>query len=307
VATGTDARIVAGKWRMGETLGKGGYSWVKKGNRAEEDEVLLQLQAEAEADADATEKVYCDKELRETREKKADKIAEIKKQTTRIDRMNARSATLKEQIAALQNELSKLTAAQADMDKLRKQENSEYLSNKADMEKGIEGVKMALKVLNEYYSSDGKAHEASGAGSGIISLLEVVESDFEKQLAEIESTEEAAVTAYERETNDNEIEKTTKDKDVEHKSKESAYLLKESAELTADREGVQAELDAVNEYLAKIEDRCIAKAETYAERKRRREAEIAGLKQALSILEDETALVQRRSAHKRIASLRGRQ
>lgn len=31
MATGSDERIVAGKYRMGETLGKGGYSWVKKG------------------------------------------------------------------------------------------------------------------------------------------------------------------------------------------------------------------------------------------------------------------------------------
>merc|ERR1712238_188131 len=38
----------------------------------------------------------------------------------------------------------------------------------------------------------------------------------------------------------------------------------------------------------------LAKAETYAARAERRAAEIAGLKEALSILEDETALVQRK-------------
>jgi len=60
------------------------------------------------------------------------------------------------------------------------------------------------------------------------------------------------------------------------------------------------ELGAVDEYYSKLKDRCIAKPETYEERKARREAEIQGLKQALSILESETAFVQRQS-HRRHA------
>jgi len=251
---------------------------------------------EAEAGADATKKAYCDKELRETNEKKSDKTAEISKLTTRVDRMQARSAVLKEEVAELQNALAKLAAAQVSMNNLRGEEHTAFVSNKADMEQGLTGVKMALKVLNEYYASEEKAHEAAeGVGKSIVSLLEVVESDFTKQLAEFASTEEDAASTYTRETKDNDIEKATKDKDVHYKSQEFAYLDKESAELSADREGVQVELDAVLEYLAKMEEQCIAKAETYAERKRRHDAEIAGLKEALRVLEDETALVQRRS------------
>jgi len=81
-------------------------------------------------------------------------------------------------------------------------------------------------------------------------------------------------------------------------------LDKFSGELSADRTGVQAELDAVLEYLSKIESECIAKAETYATRKARHEAEIAGLKEALNILESETSLVQKRTL--RHAFLSGR-
>jgi len=258
---------------------------------------------EADAEADATEKAYCDKELKETNEKKADKTAEIEKQTTRIEQAAAKSAKLKEEVATLESELSKLAKSQAEMDKIRGEEKAAFEESKAELEKGLAGIKAALKALNEYYAKEDKAHDsADGAGNGIISLLEVCEADFSKNLAQIIADEETAVAEYEKVTKENEIEKTTKSQDVKYKAKESKELDKYAAELKSDRAGVKEELDAVLEYLAKVEEKCIAKAETYEDGKARREAEIAGLKQALEILESETALVQ--SSRKR-SSARG--
>ena len=64
------------------------------------------------------------------------------------------------------------------------------------------------------------------------------------------------------------------------------------AEAKSDRSGVQEKLDAVMEYLAKIKDRCVAKAETYEECKGHREAELSGLKDAVQILENQAAFIQ---------------
>merc|ERR1719493_204444 len=237
--------------------------------------------------------------------KKENKEAEIAKLTTRIDTASARSATLKEQVAQLQKELSALATAQAEMDKLRAEEKAAYESAKADLELGIEGVKLALKVLTEYYAKEEKSHAAAeGAGAGIIGLLEVIESDFTKGLAEMTATEESAQAAYEQETKENEIEKVTKEQDVKYKTKESTALDKTVAETSSDRSGVQEELDAVLTYLKKIEEKCIAKAETFEERKARFEAELAGLKEALRVLEEETALVQRGSERKQLRGVR---
>merc|ERR1712137_1110287 len=94
------------------------------------------------------------------------------------------------------------------------------------------------------------------------------------------------------ETKENAIEKTTKSQDVKYKTKEAASLDKKAAELSTDVEGVKSELDAVNEYLASLDKKCTYKVESYADRKARREAEINGLKEALDILENETAFVQ---------------
>jgi len=252
---------------------------------------------EKEAEADATEKAFCDKEMAETEAKKADKEADIEKLSTQIDSMSAKSAKLKEEVGTLQNELSQLAKAQAEMDKLRAEEKGAFDKNSAEMEKGIKGVQLALKVLNEYYAKDKSHSSADGAGSGIIGLLEVCESDFTKGLAEMTSTEQTAASEYDRETKENEITKATKDQDVKYKTKEAKGLDKAVAEATADRSGVQEELDAVNQYYKGIKARCIAKAETYEERVKRRAAEIAGLKEALNILEGEAVLLQRKSKH----------
>merc|ERR1712072_849621 len=120
------------------------------------------------------------------------------------------------------------------------------VKNSAEMEQGLEGVKLALKVLRDYYAKEDKGHEAAeGAGGGIIGMLEVIESDFSKGLAEMNTAEETAQAEYEKITKENEIAKVTKEQDVKYKTKEAKSLDKAVAELTADREGLQTELDAV--------------------------------------------------------------
>merc|ERR1719213_1209307 len=184
-----------------------------------------------EAEEDATEKAFCDKEMAETAQKKADKEAAIEKLSTNIDSMTAKSAKLKGEVAELEKELAALAKAQAEMDKLRSEEKAAFDTNSAEMKKGVDGVKLALKVLNEYYAKEDKAHGAAqGAGEGIIGLLEVCESDFTKGLAEMTAAEESAVAEYEKMTKENEITKATKSQDVKYKTKESKGLDKEIAE-----------------------------------------------------------------------------
>merc|ERR1719367_236539 len=252
---------------------------------------------EKEAEADATEKTFCDKELAESNAKKDAKTTEIKKLSTKIDQMTSRSEQLKGEVAELEKGLSALAKAQAEMDKIRLEEKDEYTKAKAEMEAGIKGVQLALKVLRDYYAKD-KAHASDeGGGGGVTGLLEVCESDFSKGLIEMTSTEDAAQAAYDKETKDNEIEKVTKEQDIKYKSEEATGLEKAIAEATSDKSGVQEELDAVLEYLKGIEDRCVAKPEPYEERVRRREAELKGLRDALTILEEESSesLLQRSS------------
>merc|ERR1719433_1110093 len=232
--------------------------------------------------------------MHETTVKKEDKTAAIEKLSTAIDEMSSRKATLEEEVATLMKELSDITKSQAAADKWYQEFEATFVSNKADMEAGIEGVKIALKVLREYYAKPEKAHVAAeGAGAGIIGLLEVVESDFMKGLAEMESNFANQKAAYEQTTKENQVTTAAKNQDVKYKSQEIANLSKGLAEATADRTNAQTELDAIMEYLDSLHKQCDETVEPYAVTKERREKEIEGLKQALAILEGEAVLFQK--------------
>merc|ERR1740117_1684093 len=254
---------------------------------------------ESDASADASHKGYCDKELSEANAKKTDLDTSIAKLSTAIDQATTRSANLKEQVATLQKELAEMAKAKASWDKFRQEENHAYTANKAEMEEGLTGIKTALKVLRDYYAKDAAHASAGGAASGIIGLIEVIESDFSKGLAEMTAIEENAQATYDAAVKENEIMKAAKEQDVKYKGKEATALDKAVSDQSNDRTSEQAELDAVVEYLGKLNDMCVAKAEPYAEKVAHREAEIAGLKEALEVLSGEAVLLQQ--AH----SLRG--
>jgi chromosome segregation ATPase len=255
---------------------------------------------EQEAAEAAELKQWCDKEISEATAKKEDSTATFEKLTTSIDSKSAKSKKLKEQVATLQKELAELAETQQEMDKVREEEKAIYEKNKPEVEQGLKGIKLALKILNDYYAKGAaliQSDKADGAGGGIIGMLEVIESDFTKALTEMVAAEQTAAASYEKESQENEIEKTTKTQDVKYKTKEAASLDKTVSELSSDRDSVQSELDAVNEYLESLDKKCTYKVESYEERKARREAEINGLKEALDILESESALVQTSSSH----------
>merc|ERR1719487_1683371 len=223
--------------------------------------------------------------MSETKAKKAELEGEIEKLTTKIEEQTAKSKKLKEEVAILQKELAELAATQAEMDE------------------GLEGIKLALKVLREFYGGGGGAQ---GAGGGIISMLEVIESDFTKGLEDIITTEETAAAEYEKQTQENDIAKTTKTQDVKYKTKEAKSLDTSIAEATADRGGLETELTAVLDYYESVKKQCIAKPESYEERKKRREAEIAGLKEALGILSGAAVFLQNgQVALRGVPALRG--
>jgi len=243
---------------------------------------------------EATHKVYCDKEMAETKKHKAVKETVEERIATKVDTQTSRSMNLKQNVAELQKELLANQKTQRELDKMRQEEHSAFMKTKPEMEMGLEGIKKALQILREYYSQDEeKSHDAaSGGGSGIIAMLEVVESDFEKGLASLNAEEESAQAAYKEQSNENAKTKAIKAKFVTLKTKKAKALDKSTSESAGDLDGVQTELAAINEYWAKIQQECVAKPDSYAERRKRQEQTLQGLQDAAQILEGKAALIQ---------------
>jgi len=297
-----------------------------------------------EQQSDATEKAYCDKEMKKTKVNREDLMDEVDSLKSKIDQAAAASTKLKGQVKDLQWELGTLEKLVKEMERARREGHESYEKDKADLDKGLNAVRAAIHVLRDYYaadkedsllqtktedteaktadtdsdtdadatpsflqsdseSSDADAdaqeeeidqpeppqqHEKKeGAGAGIIEMLQVVESDLAKNLAELQTEEDDAQSAYEKEMQASKVTKATKDKDVDFKTKEYTTLDKNVAELTSDHTTTSEELAAVEEYFAKVKDRCVAKPEKYEDRKAKREQEIKGLEEAKSIMESE--------------------
>jgi len=284
------------------------------------------VRLESEAASDATEKAYCDEEMAKTESKKSDLDDTTNKVVSQIDKAAARSASLKEEVAELQSELGALSKSQAEMDRMRQTEHAEYENATEELHEGLSGVRKALDVLRDYYGNSGamvqiaqedetddakfaammqqpaapqKHEKATGAGGSIIGLLEVVESDFATNLAKEEAEESDAATDYEKTTQENEVDKASKESDVKYKTSEAASLDKQISQLSIDKANVLNEAAAVNTYYEKLKERCVAKPESHEERAARRNEEIAGLQDALAALNEQTSFVQERSLRRR--------
>jgi chromosome segregation ATPase len=263
------------------------------------EEMLAKLTKAAAEEAD--QKSFCDEEISESKAKQADLSGKLDKTSARIAKAEADKAKLAEEIKLLETEIAEIDAGQAEATKQRQAENAEYLKASKDFKDSATAVAKAIAVLSEYYNSAAfvqvsakEAPELGGAkgdvGSTIVSILEVAESDFTTMLAEAEADESSAASAYEKLKQENTVTKATKQADVKGKTSGMKQLEVALGNYAENKGTTSEELDAVLMYLDKLKPQCESKVMSYAERKAKREQEIEGLKEALTILSGEALL-----------------
>merc|ERR1719473_2467709 len=252
-----------------------------------------------EAQEEASQKAFCDKEMGESKKSQEIKTATIEKLKARMDEAATTIATLQEGIKTLEAEIAEIDSAQSEATAIRTKENTDNVAAMSDFKQSADAVIAAIGVLKSFYEgaliqTKATTQRKSGqpsfggaktdSGSGIISVLEVAESDFTRLYAETETEEDAAAAAYEKLSKENAVSKATKEADAKGKESEIKSLTVQLGHSKEDHASTSAELDAVLSYIDKLRPQCEEKAMSYEEKKAAREAEIAGLKEALEIL-----------------------
>jgi len=256
-----------------------------------EDMIAKLLQEAAE---EATQKAFCDKEIGESKAQQADKEGKLGKINARLGEAESNSAALSEEIAKLSKEVAENDAAMSKSTAQRNEEKTVFVKIEKDLSESEEACAAAISVLREYYEgasfvqvsskTNAKATGKTEDGGGIISVLEVAESDFANSLAEVRSVETRAVDEFDKMMQDSKMLKVTKEMEVKGKESEVKSLKTTISDNSEDKAGISDELDAVLAYLDKLKPQCETKVPSYEEIKAKREAEIQGLKEGLDIL-----------------------
>jgi len=226
-----------------------------------------------------------------------------------IDQLQASIAKLTEEIASLTAGVAELDAAMATATKAREEEKATNTETIADSKAAQTATQQAVEVLKEFYAKAGEAtslmqtsqqpespeifDEAytgmQAENGGIVGMLEVIASDFARLEAETTAGEAESQKQYDQFMDDSTIDKTQKNKDIEHKTMKKQNEEQALQEKKGDLEGTQKELDAALSYFDKLKPSCIDSGVSHEDRVARREEEVQSLQEALRILNGEDA------------------
>jgi len=267
-----------------------------------------------DAAAEASQKSVCDKSMAKAISDRDDAKAAIEDAEGKITTYTANVKSKKAEIKETQEQIAEAKKALLEAAELRAQDKANNEKTIAMTTEGVEAVKQALTILEEFYGKqflqtgkyvppdsdrDGNTvgdlapevfgsdyHGAQAESKGIIGILEVILSDFErteKKTAEDEEMSKMAFEMFEKDTNEEIAEKDKKIKTLEGEVADLESKIVDEEQALKD---ANALLESAKESLADLEAMCVKGEETWEERKKKREEEIEALKEALAILED---------------------
>jgi predicted nucleic acid-binding Zn-ribbon protein len=269
----------------------------------------------ADANSEATQKGVCDTGMRKAISDRDEASAKIEVANAKITTATSTKNSLEDEIKTLEGEIADEKKALLEATELRNDDKAENAKNVGMSDEGVESVKLALSILQDFYNKaalaqtgkytppnadrdgntvgdlapetfDSKYKGSQAESKGIVGILEVILSDFERTNKQAEKDETESKKAFEKLEDDANARIKKKDTRIQKAEGELAdakgEILDQEQALSDGQDLLQNGLEA----LEGLEAMCVKGEETYEERKKKREDEINALKEAMTILED---------------------
>jgi len=272
-----------------------------KGMIQEMIEKLLQEEAD-----EATQKGYCNTELSKTIKDRDYRLRDVEELHTTLESDNARREKLAEEMATLTKDLATLRTDLSEQTTARGEEKHENEVTVREAEDGVAAIQQALDILSHFYGEAAQAFVetaqspdeempdagfsgnytgAQGSNTGIIGMMDVIKSDFERTISETKQSEEAQKAEFVDFERATQVSINTKDTGLTHATEEHTEVVDAISTAMENLITQSQLLDAAVKTWEELLPACVADpGMSYAERVERRNAEVAALKDAYCIL-----------------------
>jgi len=265
---------------------------------------------------------WCDNQLydnEQTRDKHTKAACDLH---TRINVGKAQIDQLESDIESLQQEIKSIDEEVSKSTEERNEERAENEKTIKESKEGIAAVQEATKVLEKFYKEAGQATAllsddvvddksdtgarrqgardfekdkyepelfsssyTGGESSGVIGMLEVVQTDMERVLANTERSEAEAQETFEKFIEESRVNRIKATRLQEQKELSKQEKEQDVSVMVEDLEKTQQLLTESLDYYEKLKPTCIGSQIDLEDRKKQREEEIASLQEALKILQ----------------------
>merc|ERR1719313_2441657 len=191
---------------------------------------------EEEAAQEAAHKAWCDEELKTNKQTRDKKTAEVATLTAEVEKLEGEIAELAKRLEEIAAEMAALAKAMKEATAFREKEKEENLQTIKDAREAQDAVSQALQILKDFYAKQaallqqGQVPEMKeytgmgGSSQGVLGMLDVILSDFERLEAETSADETQAASAHEKFMTDSKEETETLHKEEFKKKLEKDQL-----------------------------------------------------------------------------------
>lgn len=242
---------------------------------------------------------FCTREMNKNEKDRTRFTTESNKLNATIEGLSAEIATQKEKIGELSERNQDMADRLSEAQELRAAEKKENTAQIEEAKVGATAVGEALKVLRDFYAQSGASLiqqpeifsgtdvKQGGASTGVLGMLEVIESDFLRVVQELTQEEDESDTELSKFKADTEDAIAVATAETEHLTRKSTKGTKNMGEMNQDLTSTTEQLNSAETQFEELKPQCMPKPMSYEERKAARAREIDALKEAIEMLEAE--------------------